>query len=291
MEGLKTYCRGFKSRASKNFINRLRISKRGVNGNQKQHLKNLKNLSPSHDWRKRRETDIFKTKPSPNNEILGAKESLRNQIYNSPRTSQARPLPLEQPRMNTWQHNIFEQPCIRAHGKTSRTAQQQSISLHWLHKHTELQKTLNIKFENQQLLRLPIQSNTEANKHLFEYAGSAARPSDCPTAPARLAQQIGNFGPQNGGQKLKHQTRPLALASLAPRLHGAVELLLTGGQHKPCASFNQQACKNTTSVAKGKRKTPQKLRQNAQKYLKTCPHFGGPKIDPFRGPPQGSYSF
>ena len=45
----------------------------------------------------------------------------------------------------------------------------------------------------------------------------------------------------------------------APRLHGAVELLLTGDQHKPCASFNQHACKNTTSVAEGKRKTPQKI--------------------------------
>ena len=33
----KTYCRGFKSRASKN-INRLRISRRGANGNPKQHL-------------------------------------------------------------------------------------------------------------------------------------------------------------------------------------------------------------------------------------------------------------
>ena len=45
----------------------------------------------------------------------------------------------------------------------------------------------------------------------------------------------------------------------APRLHGAVELLLTGDQHKPCASFNQHACKNTTSVAEGKGKTPQKI--------------------------------
>ena len=161
--------------------------------------------------------------------------------------------------MNTWQHNIFEQPCIGEHGKTNRTAPQQSISLHWLHEHTELQKTLKIKFEYQQLLRLPIQSNIEANKHLFEYAGSAAWPSDCPTAPARLAQQLSNFGPQNGGQKSRHQTRPLSLASTAPRLHGAVELLLTGDQHKPCASFNQHACKNTTSVAEGKRKTPQKI--------------------------------
>ena len=59
----------------------------------------------------------------------------------------------------------------------------------------------------------PIQLNIEANKHLFEYAGSAAWPSDCPTAPARLAQQKGNFGPRNGGQKSRHPSRPLSLAS------------------------------------------------------------------------------
>ena len=175
--------------------------------------------------------------------------------------------------MTTWQRNIFEQPCIREHGKTSRTTPQHSISFHWLHKHTELQKTLKIKFEYQQLLRLPIQSNTEATNTYFEYAGSAARPSDCPTAPARPAQQINNFGPQNGGQKPRHQTRPLSLASTVPRLRGAVDLLLTGDQHKPCASFNQHACKNTTSVAEGKQKTPQKLHQNARIFSRKHPNF------------------
>ena len=74
----------------------------------------------------------------------------------------------------------------------------------------------------------------------------------------KCLHRISSFGPQNGGQKARRKTRPLSLASTVPCLHGAVELLLTGDQHKPCASFNQQACKNTTSVAEGKRKTPQK---------------------------------
>ena len=59
-----------------------------------------------------------------------------------------------------------------------------------------------------------------------------------------------------------------------PCLRGAVELLLTGDQHKPCASFNQQACKNTTSVAEGKRKTPQKIASKGAKICKKCHRFG-----------------
>ena len=61
-----------------------------------------------------------------------------------------------------------------------------------------------------------------------------------------------------------------------PCLHGAVELLLTGDQHKPCASFNQQARKNTLSVAEGKRKTPQKIASKGAKICKKkkSPHFG-----------------
>ena len=63
-----------------------------------------------------------------------------------------------------------------------------------------------------------------------------------------------------------------------PCLHGAVELLLTGDQHKPCACFNQQACKNTTSVAEGKRKTAQKIashRFGVQKWTRfgVCHYF------------------
>ena len=81
------------------------------------------------------------------------------------------------------------------------------------------------------------------------------------------------------------------MASTVPRLRRAVELLLTDDQHKPCASFNQQACKNTTSVEEGKRKTPPKIAPKCAKILKKRPRFGGPKIDPFWGPPQGSYSF
>ena len=73
------------------------------------------------------------------------------------------------------------------------------------------------------------------------------------------------------------------MASTVPRLHGAVELLLTGDQHKPCASFNQQACKNTTSVAEGKRKTPQKIASKGAKIRKKMPPFRGPKMDPFWG--------
>ena len=76
------------------------------------------------------------------------------------------------------------------------------------------------------------------------------------------------LAPQNGGQKARRQTRPLSLASPVPCLRGAVELLLTGDQHKPCASFNQQARKNTTSVAEGKRKTPQKIASKGAKIYK-----------------------
>ena len=86
--------------------------------------------------------------------------------------------------------------------------------------------------------------------------------------------RIGSFGHQNGGQKARRKTRPLSLASTVPCLRGAVELLLTGDQHKPCASFNQQACKNTTSVAEGKRKTPQKIASKGAKICKKCHRFG-----------------
>ena len=55
--------------------------------------------------------------------------------------------------------------------------------------------------------------------------------------------------------------------NIAPRLHGAVELLLNGDQHKPCACFNQKACKNTTSVAEGKPKTPQKIASKCAKIF------------------------
>ena len=64
------------------------------------------------------------------------------------------------------------------------------------------------------------------------------------------------------------------MASTVPRLHGAVELLLTGDQHKPCTSFNQQACKNTTSVAEGKRKIPQKIAPKCAKILKNATVLG-----------------
>ena len=90
----------------------------------------------------------------------------------------------------------------------------------------------------------------------------------------KCLHRIGSFGPQNGGRKARRQTRPLSLASPVPCLHGAVELLLTGDQHKPCASFNQQARKNTTSVAEGKRKTPQKIASKGAKICKKRHHFG-----------------
>ena len=76
------------------------------------------------------------------------------------------------------------------------------------------------------------------------------------------------------------------MASTVPRLRRAVDLLLTDDQHKPCAGFNQQVYKNTTSVAEGKRKTPPKIAPKCAKILKKRPRFGGPKIDPFWGPPQ-----
>ena len=76
------------------------------------------------------------------------------------------------------------------------------------------------------------------------------------------------------GLNFGRRTGPYKMASSAPCLHGAVELLLTGDQHKPCASFNQQARKNTTSVAEGKRKTPQKIASKGAKICKKSPHFG-----------------
>ena len=79
------------------------------------------------------------------------------------------------------------------------------------------------------------------------------------------------------------------MASTVPRLRGAVELLLTGEQHKPCASFNQQACKKTTSVAKASGKPRKKLHQNAQIKTKNGPHFGVQKRPPFWGLFLGNY--
>ena len=99
----------------------------------------------------------------------------------------------------------------------------------------------------------------------------------------KCLHRIGSFGPQNGGQKARRKTRPLSLASTVPCLRGAVELLLTGDQHKPCASFNQQACKNTTSVAEGKRKTPQKIASKGGKICKKCNRFGVQKWTRFGG--------
>ena len=72
-----------------------------------------------------------------------------------------------------------------------------------------------------------------------------------------------------------------SILATVPRLRGAVELLLTGDQHRPCASFNQQACKNTTSVAKGKRESPQKIASKCAKITKKRPHFGVHKLTRF----------
>ena len=82
------------------------------------------------------------------------------------------------------------------------------------------------------------------------------------------------FGRRFWGLNFGRRTGPYQMASTVPCLHGAVELLLTGDQHKPCASFNQQACKNTTSVAEGKRKTPQKIASKGTKICKKCHRFG-----------------
>ena len=62
------------------------------------------------------------------------------------------------------------------------------------------------------------------------------------------------------------------MASTVPRLRKIVELLLTGDQQA------EQACKNTTSVAKGKRKTTQKIASKCAKFSKTCPYFGVHKL-------------
>ena len=93
------------------------------------------------------------------------------------------------------------------------------------------------------------------------------------------------FGRRFWGLNFGRRTGPYKMASSVPCLHGAVELLLTGDQHKPCASFNQQARKNTTSVAEGKRETPQKIASKGAKIYKKKPPFWGPKMDPFWGLP------
>ena len=54
--------------------------------------------------------------------------------------------------------------------------------------------------------------------YVFERAGSPARPSGCPTLPARLEQQKAIW-PPNRGLKSRHQTRLLSLASaVAPSM-------------------------------------------------------------------------
>ena len=85
------------------------------------------------------------------------------------------------------------------------------------------------------------------------------------------------------GLNFGRRTGPYQMASTVPCLHGAVELLLTGDQHKPCASFNQQACKNTTSVAEGKRKTPQKIASKGTKICKKNAPVLGSKNGPVLG--------
>ena len=94
------------------------------------------------------------------------------------------------------------------------------------------------------------------------------------------------FGRRFWGLNFGRRTGPYKMASSVPCLHGAVELLLTGDQHKPCASFNQQARKNTTSVAEGKRKTPQKIASKGAKICKKSPILGSKN-----GPVLGLVSF
>ena len=115
-----------------------------------------------------------------------------------------------------------------------------------------------------------------------------------PSLSARLLKKVlrryrSLFGRRFWGLNFGRRTGPYKMASTVPCLHGAVELLLTGGQHKPCASFNQQACRNTTSVAEGKRKTPQKIASKGAKIFKKMPPFWGPKMDPFWGLPHSFF--
>ena len=83
------------------------------------------------------------------------------------------------------------------------------------------------------------------------------------------------------GLNFGRRTGPYQMASTVPRLRGAVELLLTGDQHKPWASFNQHACKNTTSVAKGKWESPQKIASKCAKISKKYHRFGVRKLTRF----------
>ena len=69
-----------------------------------------------------------------------------------------------------------------------------------------------------------------------------------PSLSARLLKKVlrryrSLFGRRFWGLNFGRRTRPYKMASTVPCLHGAVELLLTGGQHKPCACFIQQACR------------------------------------------------
>ena len=83
------------------------------------------------------------------------------------------------------------------------------------------------------------------------------------------------------GLNFEWRAGPYQMASTVPRLRGAVELLLTGDQHRPCARFNEQACKNTTSAAKGKRESPQKIASKCATISKKRPHFGVHKLTRF----------
>ena len=99
---------------------------------------------------------------------------------------------------------------------------------------------------------------------------------------SKVPPQDRQFWPPKRGSKSKAQNQA---AFIGLHCAVAVELLLTGDQHKPCASFNQEACKNTTSVAEGKRKTPQKIASKGAKICKKMSPFWGPKMDPFWGLP------
>ena len=94
--------------------------------------------------------------------------------------------------------------------------------------------------------------------YVFERAGSPAR-----TLPARLEQQKAIWPPNRGQNQGIKQDR----FHWPPLCHDCAGPLncCCRAADKPCASLNQQACKNGTPVAETKRKIPQKI---ASKFAK-----------------------
>ena len=82
------------------------------------------------------------------------------------------------------------------------------------------------------------------------------------------------FGPRNGGQNQGFKQGRFHWPPLCHDCTGPLSCCCRAAD-KPCASLNQQACKNGTPVAETKRKIPQKIASKFAKLNgKTAPVLG-----------------